>query len=159
MKKEQSQRQVMTIQITCSECGSGIHVYPSLKSKTAKCDVCEHLTPISFDSNHEDGVLENCPCCSRKDFYSQKDFNRKIGVILFVLAAIIAIFTYGISLIVLYIFDLILFRRLGNIAVCYNCQTIFRKVNNVENIGPFNHEMNDRILYSGHDFEGKSLDH
>ena len=159
MRREETKNQQMTVQMTCSECGSGVHIYPSGESKTAKCDVCHHLIPVTFDSAHEQGNLEVCPCCGRKDFYAQKDFNRKIGVLLFVFASILAIFTYGISLIVLYVFDLILFSKLGNIAVCYNCQTIFRKVKNISSIGPFNHEMNDRIIYSGHDFEGKPLEH
>ena len=109
MKREEIKGQLMTVQITCSECGSGVHIYPSGEFKTAKCDVCQHLMPVNFGPAHEEGNLEICPCCDRKDFYAQKDFNRKIGVLLFVFASILAIFTYGISLIVLYVFDLILF--------------------------------------------------
>lgn len=150
---------MMEVTITCSECKSGVHVLPSVEANLAKCDVCEHETPVKFQQDHLNGCLKDCPVCDRKDFYSQKDFNRKIGVMLFVIAAILSIWTYGISFIVLYIFDLILFKYLGKIAICYNCQTIFRKVENIEEIHGFNHEMNDRIVYSGHDFQGKPLEH
>ena len=45
MRREETKDQLMTVQMTCSECGSGVHIYPSGESKTAKCDVCHHLIP------------------------------------------------------------------------------------------------------------------
>ncbi len=150
---------MMTVTLTCPSCGSGIHIYPNQASKVADCDVCKHQVTVQFTGEHEQGIVRDCPCCSRKDFYSQKDFNRKIGVILFVIAAILSIWTYGISLIILYLFDLLLFRKLGNIVVCYKCQTIFRKAKNASEIRGFDHEMNDRIIYAGHDFQGRPLSH
>jgi len=150
---------MMEVTLTCSECGSGVHVLPSTEAKIAKCDVCEKETPVHFSEEHEAGILKQCPCCERKDFYSQKDFNRKIGVALFIVAAILSIWTYGISFLVLYAMDLILFRKLSQIAICYKCNTIFRNVSNIKEIYGFNHEMNDRIVYSDHDFNGKQLEH
>lgn len=150
---------MMTVQLTCPECGSGIHVYPDLAAAKADCDVCHHEVPVKFNADHEKGILKDCPCCERKDFYSQKDFNRKLGVILFVIAAILSIWTYGMSLVALWLLDLFLFRRLKPIAICYKCQTIFRNVSNIGKIPGFDHEMNDRILYADHDFQGKPLSH
>ena len=147
------------VTLTCTECGSGIHVHPSMDAVEAECEVCQTMNPVKFDQALCEGRLENCPCCGRKDFYKQKDFNRKIGVGLFVVAAIAAIWTYGISLIVLYLFDLLLYRRLGDVAVCYKCNTLFRKLNNFDVLRPFDHEMNDRIVYSDHDFGGEALEH
>lgn len=148
---------MMTIHLTCPECGSGVHVYPDLEAKEAKCEVCQHTITLKIDASHVESKLEVCPCCERKDFYSQKDFNRKIGVILFVIAAILSIWTYGMSLVALWLVDLFLFRRLSPIAICYKCQTIFRNVSNIRAIPGFDHEMNDRIIYADHNFEGKPL--
>ena len=149
----------MEVTLTCDECGSAIHVYPDTEADRAECGVCGSMKAVSFDANHLEGDLCDCPSCGRKDFYKQKDFNRKIGVILFIIAAILAIWTYGISLMVLYVFDLLLYRKLGNIAICYKCQTIFRRVRNIDQIHGFDHEMNDRIVYADHDFQGKPLEH
>ena len=113
---------MMEITLTCANCGSGVHVHPTTEANTAKCSVCDHEHEIKFNNDHMNGVLKDCPCCERTDFYSQKDFNRKIGVVLFVIAAILSIWTYGISFIVLYLFDFILFKKLKPIAICYNCQ-------------------------------------
>lgn len=150
---------MMEVTLTCQKCGSAVNVYPSVDAHIAKCPICEQEHAVKFSLDHQNGVLRDCPCCSRKDFYKQKDFNRKIGVFLFVLAAILSIWTYGISFIVLYLFDLILYKKLGEVVSCYKCQTLFRKVSNIKDIQPFDHEMNDRIVYADHDFGGQGLSH
>ncbi|MFP5458878.1 MAG: hypothetical protein ACLGG7_09115 [Bacteriovoracia bacterium] len=150
---------MMSVHITCPECGSGINVYPSTTAKAAACDICKHIVPVNFDTNHANSHLEDCPVCARKDFYQQKDFNRMVGVALFVIAAVLVPWTYGLSLLALYLLDVFLFRRLNMIAICYKCKTVFRQVKNIAQIRDFDHEMNDRIVYSDHDFKGKPLSH
>lgn len=159
---------MMTVQFTCKNCGSGIHVYPSVDADKIKCEVCEVEQAVKFTHEHENSELKQCPGCLRKDFYSQKDFNRKLGVILFVLAAIIStvLLWFGVNplwylstFVLLYALDFFLFRRLSVIAICYKCQCVFRQVKNIDEIPGFNHEMNDRIVYADHDFQGKHLDH
>jgi hypothetical protein len=145
---------MMTVQFTCPECESGIEVYPDQEATKAECDVCNHVIEVKFNSEQEAGILKDCPSCERKDFYQQKDFSRKIGVSLFVVAAILSIWTYGLSFVVLYVADFFLFKKLRYIAVCYKCNTIFRAAKNINDIHGFDHEMNDRIVYSDHDFEG-----
>jgi len=150
---------MMEITLSCEECGSAIDIKPSKEATQAQCDICEHFQDIHFNDDHLQGVLKDCPNCSRKDFYKQKDFNRKLGVVLFVIAAILSIWTYGLSFVVLYAADFFLFKKLGHVAVCYKCEAIFRRVSNIAEIHDFNHEMNDRIVYANHDFEGKPLEH
>jgi hypothetical protein len=150
---------MMTIQITCPGCGSGINLYPGQEKAQTECDICKHQMEIHFKPEHAQNKLCDCVVCERKDFYQQRDFNRKIGVILFVIAAILSIWTYGLSLLVLYFVDLFLFRKLPSIAICYKCKTVYRNVQNLSEIPDFNHEMNDRIVYADHDFKGKPLSH
>lgn len=150
---------MIEVQITCPSCKSSIEVLPNHLAAKVECDVCKHVVDVKFSQEHEQGNLKECPVCSRMDFYKQKDFNRKIGVMLFVIAAILSIWTYGLSLVALYLVDLFLFRKLSIVAICYKCQTNFRKVTNITEIRDFDHEMNDRIVYSDHDFKGKPLSH
>lgn len=149
----------MIPQITCPECSSSIEVIPDTNSKKVECDICHHVVPVHFTSEHVEGVLKTCPVCERMDFYKQKDFNRKIGVFLFIVAAILSIWTYGLSLVALYLVDLFLFRKLSLVAICYKCRTNFRQVGNMNEIRDYDHEMNDRIVYSDHDFKGQPLSH
>lgn len=150
---------MMEVTLTCSNCGSGIHIHPCVDSKKAQCGICDHEMDVIFTEEHEKGNVKTCPICERKDFYKQKDFNRKLGVVLFIIAAILSIWTYGISFIVLYVFDFLLYKKLGDVVVCYKCNTLFRKVANIKDIHGFDHEMNDRIVYSDHDFDGKAPEH
>lgn len=150
---------MMEIQITCPNCGSSIEVLPDQNSHKVDCGVCQHVMDVKFNQNHEASILKDCPVCQRQDFYKQKDFNRKIGVALFIIAAILSIWTYGLSLVALYLVDLFLFRKLAMVAICYKCRTNFRKLTNMNEIHDYNHEMNDRIVYSDHDFKGQPLSH
>ena len=147
----------MTVHFTCKSCGSGIHVYPKIDASLIQCDVCNEKQQVDFTSDHCQGSLRECPGCKRQDFYSQGDFNRKIGVILFVIAAIFSIFTYGISLILLWVIDMFLFKRLPQIAICYKCKAVLRQVANIGDIKPFDHEKNDRIVYADDDFKENTL--
>ena len=150
---------MMEVQITCSQCGSSVDVHPDLNAQKGSCDICQHVQEVKFNQDHIDSVLKDCPVCTRQDFYKQKDFNRTIGVALFVVAAILSIWTYGLSLVALYLVDLFLFRKLAMVAICYKCKTNFRKLANMSDIRDYDHEMNDRIVYSDHDFKGKPLSH
>lgn len=150
---------MMEVQITCANCGSSIEMVPDRNASKVECDVCKHHTNVHFTHEHEEGKLSVCPVCTRQDFYKQKDFNRKVGVGFFIVAAILSIWTYGLSLVALYLVDLFLFKRLSAVAICYKCNTNFRQLGNMEEIRDFNHEMNDRIVYSDHDFKGKPLSH
>ncbi len=150
---------MMEVQITCLSCGSSIECLPDQHAHKAECGVCKNIQEVKFTPLHEEGILKDCPVCNRQDFYKQKDFNRKIGVLLFVIAAILSIWTYGMSLVVLYLVDLFLFKKLAMVAICYKCRTNFRRVKNMDEIRDYDHEMNDRIVYSDHDFKGKPLSH
>ncbi len=150
---------MMEITLTCEECGSAVSVHPKKEASSAKCTICTHEHQVVFTEEHLKGNLDSCPKCERKDFYKQKDFNRKIGVGLFVIAAILSIWTYGMSLIALWLLDFFLHGKLPEVVSCYKCETLFRKVENIQNMEGFNHEMNDRIVYSDHDFEGETLPH
>jgi len=150
------------MQITCPHCKSSVELPFTDKdtgtAKSVSCPICLHDISLFWkDAVGDEGKLISCPCCQRKDFYRQKDFNRKLGVILFIIAAILSIWTYGMSLVVLYLVDLFLFSRLGEIVICYQCDTIFRDISNTRSFELFNHEMHDRIVYSGHNFHGKGI--
>jgi predicted nucleic acid-binding Zn ribbon protein len=150
----------MMIQFTCDNCQSSVEVVPKEAGDCdISCEVCQHHFQVKMTADHVAGVLKVCPKCERQDFYKQKDFNRKIGVILFVLAAIASIWTYGLSFVFLWVFDLMLYKKLGDVGICYKCQTNFRKISNISDLRPFDHEMNDRIIYSDQDFKGQPLSH
>ena len=137
----------MNITLTCRQCGSGIHVRPNLSLKEVQCKICLSKQNVFFHKEHLQSHLKRCPSCQETWFYAQKDFNRKIGVILFTIAAVAAIWTYGLSLVALWLIDLSLYKHLDTIAICYKCDGIFRNVLNIDEIPSFDHERNDRTIY------------
>jgi predicted RNA-binding Zn-ribbon protein involved in translation (DUF1610 family) len=153
----------MTVLFTCDQCEMGVHVHPSKETPQVQCPHCDNTITVKFTKEQEQGVVKDCPKCERQDFYSQRDFNRKVGIFLYLIPTAVCIF-WGlipgiIGYFLLWCLDFFLFQKLSTIAICYNCQTIFRDVSNIKEIGDYNHEMNDRIVYSGQDFKGKPLEH
>jgi|JI10StandDraft_1071094.scaffolds.fasta_scaffold793741_1 hypothetical protein len=92
--------------------------------------------------------LYSCPFCKKKDFYKQKDFNPLIGRIIFIIAAILSIFTYGLSFIVFYIIDFFLYKKIPFLVLCYHCGSHFRDVKRIKDIKEFDHYKSDMIKYN-----------
>jgi hypothetical protein len=64
--------------------------------------------------------------CGCEHLYRQRDFNRALGCGLVALGAALVPWTYGLSLIALSLFDLVLYYRLSEAVVCYRCDTVYR---------------------------------
>ena len=85
--------------------------------------------------------LEQCPICDCRRFFRQKAFPRALGIGLVMVGAILVPFTYGVSLMVLALVDLLIYRRVPLLAVCYLCRAEFRGVPVPARILPFRHHM------------------
>jgi hypothetical protein len=78
--------------------------------------------------------VEQCAWCRNREFYVQKDFNRRLGLFLVVLSGLIALLVMllwdhrlGIGVLVAATAaDWVVFRCLPEVAVCYLCHTIYR---------------------------------
>jgi hypothetical protein len=133
---------MLEIEFRCAECDR--HNAMDLEENSPV--ICEHCKKNfgnvnSFSS--EQGVSK-CAICGCRDLFIQKDFNRKVGVIIVVIGAILAPFTKLISLFVCALIDLILYRVLPMITVCYRCHAIYRGFANNSNHEGFNLGINDR---------------
>jgi hypothetical protein len=69
-----------------------------------------------------------CRICGSPHLYWQKDFDQRIGCAAIGLGAVLVPWTYGISLAVLALADLLLYRLLPRVAVCYVCRARYRGV-------------------------------
>ena len=120
---------------TCENCNEPFHIEAS-GSTQLSCARCGKRT---WNILPGPDVFKQCPFCSCQHFYKQKDFNKAIGCGLFLLGAVLVPVTYGLSLLVLAIFDWIMYQRLSYMAVCYRCRTEYRGYDLPENIQGFNH--------------------
>ena len=64
--------------------------------------------------------------CGYDRLYAQKDFNRKIGLAVVAVGAVLSPWTYGLSLVVCMAMDYGLYRFVPEITVCYGCDAIYR---------------------------------
>jgi hypothetical protein len=111
--------------------------------RNVECQQCGKNYGTLEEFSHEKGIT-HCIVCGCRDLYTQKDFNRKVGLTIVAIGAALAPFTKLISLFVCALIDLILYRVLPFITVCYRCKAIYRGFpNNADHQG-FNLGINDR---------------
>lgn len=93
-----------------------------------RCPKCGAEPALDLSASiRERRVVDRCPACSGEQFYVQRDFNQKAGLLIVIVGAALAPFTpYYASLFAAAAIDAILYVWLPEIAVCYRCQAHFR---------------------------------
>ena len=74
----------------------------------------------------ESRLLSRCLRCGLDRLYVKKDFNKKAGLWVFVVAALLSVPTWGLSLLAATIIDLVLYFALGDATLCYGCGALHR---------------------------------
>jgi len=97
---------------------------------TLDCDHCDHAQPYDAAALAESGKIAEpllaCVACGYERLFAQKDFNRKIGLVIVLIGAALSPWTYGLSLLAFMGFDYALYRFVPEITVCYGCDAIHR---------------------------------
>jgi hypothetical protein len=88
-----------------------------------------------------------CAACHCAEMYVQKDFNRTTGLVLVVIGAVLVPWTYAISLVVVTIIDFVLYYKLGDVTVCYDCRAVHRGYPLNPDHKPFDLVVHDRHVY------------
>ena len=91
--------------------------------------------------------ISRCGFCSETELYVQKDFNRATGIALVVVGAIFVPWTYGLSLLFVTILDFIVYYMVGDVVVCYECQSVHRNFPENPAFKPFDLVLHDRHVY------------
>lgn len=95
-----------------------------------RCRDCGHRRRL-----HPDGVddrrrpsdpVEACLACGSSRLYVQKDFDRRLGVAVVVVGAVLSPWTYGLSLLACMLIDYGLYHVVPEVTVCYGCDAIHR---------------------------------
>lgn len=73
-----------------------------------------------------DGGLLGCLACGHPELYTQRDFPRAAGLAIVVVAALLAPFTWYLSLLVAALLDAVLYVFGGAKVVCYHCRAAHR---------------------------------
>jgi hypothetical protein len=112
----------MTVAFVCEGCDRAVHVPAAAAGDGSVCPGCGRTHGLLLDpSAAGPRCLESCLRCGLDRLYVQKDFNRKIGLAVFVVAAVLSVPTWGLSLLAATLIDLALYYALGDVTVCYGC--------------------------------------
>jgi hypothetical protein len=110
--------------------------------------------PITFTRLDQD-IIEGCPLCGSFRLYQHKDFNKKIGLIVFLAGVIGSIVfyerVYYVPLALALIVDAALYPLFPWMMVCYQCQTELRGWPKNPKLDRFNHEVAAHYEYSQND--------
>ena len=127
MRRNLSSRRRRSLAFVCSRCERPIYAPVEGAVEEIACASCGQVHPIRRGAAAAGATpLPCCLRCGLDRLYRQKDFNRKIGLWIFIVAAILSVPTWGVSLLVATIVDRILFYLLGDVTICYGCNTQHR---------------------------------
>ncbi len=104
----------------------------------------------------EDG-LTGCLACGHPELFTQKDFPRAVGLGVVGVAALLAPFTYYLSLVAAAAVDALLYRFAPNVVPCYVCESTHRGFNEVPKHPRFDLEIAERLRYGKRAVMGKPM--
>ena len=125
----------MRVTLKCPTCASGLPIDAAAAPDRVTCGGCGAVVPLVVtDAVKTDDAVDVCPLCEGRDFYVRKDFDPKLGLTVMGVAVLISVafYWYGQDLIAYGVLgtaaliDLLVYRRLRDLTVCYRCHTEFR---------------------------------
>lgn len=117
----------MTVEFVCRNCKKDVLADLSEAKAFIRCPNCSHEVPVNLTkSMQHDGKVDRCVLCGKIRFYVQKDFNPRLGLLIFAIGVIFSYHTYGLTLLIATIIDFILYKVLQTVTICYNCRAIYR---------------------------------
>ena len=125
----------MQILAKCPQCDAALPVQGGEAPSAIRCGRCGWDIPLALtDTVRTDRAVDRCPVCQGGDFYTRKDFDPNVGLTVVLLGALVSgifywfgrdLIAYGI-LAAAVLVDLVVYRRLKDVTVCYRCHTEFR---------------------------------
>ena len=111
----------------CEGCGREIVQSLDPAGGPAVCPGCgQAAQDVPRHPAADRGFLSRCARCGLDRLYVQKDFNKKAGLWVFVVAAVLSVPTWGLSLLAATLIDLVLYYSLGDATLCYGCGAVHR---------------------------------
>jgi hypothetical protein len=125
----------MQIVARCPNCDAALPVTAADAPPAIRCGRCGREIALTITAAvRADRGVDRCPVCEGADFYVRKDFNPGLGLTVVVIGALISavfywfgrdLIAYGI-LASAALIDLVVYRRLKDLSVCYRCHAEFR---------------------------------
>jgi len=125
----------MHVTARCPGCNAALPFAAASPPAAIKCGACGREIPLELsDAVTSDERVDRCPVCAGRDFYVRKDFDPKVGLAFVIAGALVSAFFYWFKqdliaysvLAAAVLIDLVIYRRLRDLTVCYRCHAEFR---------------------------------
>jgi len=117
----------MTVEYVCENCQRDNLKTLTQAEETLVCAQCSHTISAKLSKGMQSGgKVDRCVVCGRIRFYVQKDFNPRLGLLIFAIGVIFSYHTYGLTLLIATLIDFILYKTLKPVTICYHCRAIYR---------------------------------
>jgi DNA-directed RNA polymerase subunit RPC12/RpoP len=117
----------MTVEYVCENCQRDNLKTLAQAEETLVCAHCLHPIAARLSTSMQTGgKVDRCLVCGRIRFYVQKDFNPRLGLLIFAIGVIFSYHTYGLTLLIATLIDFILYKTLKTVTICYHCRAIYR---------------------------------
>lgn len=131
-----------SVEFVCERCEKDNRVELAGETVRLVCRHCGHERSVKLSKSMQaGGPVDRCVNCDRIRFYVQKDFNPRLGLLIFFVGVVFSYHTYFISLAVATLIDFILYKVLKTVAVCYHCRAVYRGFEEDPNHRGFDHEL------------------
>lgn len=125
----------MQVTARCAGCHGALPFDAAAAPQRIRCGRCSREMAVNAsEAVRSDSAVDRCPICEGGDFYVRRDFDPKVGLAFVIAGALISAVFYWFNLdLIAYsilaaavVVDLIVYRRLGDVTVCYRCHAEFR---------------------------------
>lgn len=125
----------MQVTARCPGCNAALPFAAADAPGHIRCGRCGRETRVIVsEAVCADAGVDRCPICEGGDFYVRKDFDPQTGLTFVLTGALISavfywfnhdLIAYGVLASAVLI-DLVIYRRLADVTVCYRCHAEFR---------------------------------
>jgi hypothetical protein len=103
------------------------------------------------------GGLTGCLACGHPELFTQKDFPRTAGLAIVVVAAVLAPFTWYLSLVAAAALDFALYKLGADVVVCYACGAFHHRFSREPRHPGFDREIDERLKFGQRAVMGKPM--
>ena len=126
----------MIIRFLCPHCRRELE-FDDLSHHESPCPLCGQAIQLRIsEAMRQRNQVDQCAVCDCPQVYVQKDFNRTLGVSIFIGGAILSLVLYGFNhvwaafgvLLGCALADGLLYKVLPDVTICYKCHSQYRQV-------------------------------
>jgi hypothetical protein len=143
----------MEIELACPQCRAAVTCrVPGVDDFQKNCPACGAEAARPSSAMAERNEIDRCATvdCGCADFFVQRDFSQKVGILVFVIGAVLAPWTWYLSLVAAAILDWLLYHFVGDVTICYKCAAHYRGARPNPD-----HKVFDLVLYDDYKFGRK----